>query len=1117
MISDRVTEVYFKTICSSETQTKLRDRIHWMCQQTVGSRVLDVGCSQGIASLLLAREGFQVVGCDTDAAALDYAKELQSKESVDVAKRIVFVQESVFSHTPVTGGYDTIIAGEILEHFANARLFGEKLHALLKPEGTLVLTIPFGLHPHDDHKQSLFFSDLLVFFGDRFAMTHLSVTDGYIRCVAKKNEQPMPPSPDLLLSLTEKHLFDWQTKYYALHAKHVELNANHIEMKTVLANLRGTAEQQVAELFRQEQMIASLEKEKSRWIDDRQDQKMEKDRLILEIERLVDEKRLLAEKIESLVADQAGRVEEKRFLTEKMETLADERRSLVDEKRLLAEKIERLVADQAGRVEEKRFLTEKIESLVADQAGRAEEKRFLTEKMEALATKHKRLLKEKQLAETETEKQLAQLAEKNQSLTAERTKLQSELDAQKEARQKGSSQNRLLDNEVQRALDTRKTQSLTIKRLTRDKESVEHRLADFQMKQRQSLASFQREKAEWKKEREILRKERLALTRELKQAHGKLCTVIRHRESLAQSFSFQIVSTAVRAVAKPGLKTLLLPFQLGKTIGKRLIFGKRHINVTVPPSPEILAVVADSMAAEKKNVILRVSAAEAKAVPGAEKFDNVSASQWKPAAPAIVPLPTRSGLTAEELPSEGLEKGFSISSLRKNDGTSPVLISILDEFTSECLKYDVTLISPGLERWKELMDYRKPDFFFMESCWRGNGNRWGNLTYKGANRPKLEEFLKLCKKRGIPTVMWNKEDPPHFDRFLQVAQQFDYVFTSDALCVPKYKQAGVNAVPMTFAAQPYHHNPLPAIFRLPKAVFAGTYYSYRPERCEDFCHVIDMVEAAGLDYDIFDRCANYDPIARVKFTFPDRYSSKIAGNLPPDEMWKVHKGYRFQINMNTVKHSPTMYARRVFESLASGTPVISNSSLGMTQMFGDIVLSHGDGADAAERLRHLISDEKAYDETVVRGVRAVMRDHTYNHRIKFIADVIGLPLIHEFNTVNLFVRTGSETETRDVLKRFKSQTCPSVRMLVFMEDFEGSETLLHEAPQSVLMTTSAQGDTKTALKRFFPGEEVIEATPRDLRNKEFAENVLYGLKNPQGDLATVNVDKNVQIFQRHAG
>ena len=36
-------------------------------------------------------------------------------------------------------------------------------------------------------------------------------------------------------------------------------------------------------------------------------------------------------------------------------------------------------------------------------------------------------------------------------------------------------------------------------------------------------------------------------------------------------------------------------------------------------------------------------------------------------------------------------------------------------------------------------------------------------------------------------MFWNKEDPPNFEHFVQTAKLFDFIFTTDESCVPRYQ------------------------------------------------------------------------------------------------------------------------------------------------------------------------------------------------------------------------------------------------------------------------------------------------------------------------------------------
>jgi len=83
-ISDRISERYKGETSSEKGQSMARQRINWMCRQVEGKNVIDIGCSQGIVSILLARQGFEVVGVDIDDKAIEYANADRANEPPEV-------------------------------------------------------------------------------------------------------------------------------------------------------------------------------------------------------------------------------------------------------------------------------------------------------------------------------------------------------------------------------------------------------------------------------------------------------------------------------------------------------------------------------------------------------------------------------------------------------------------------------------------------------------------------------------------------------------------------------------------------------------------------------------------------------------------------------------------------------------------------------------------------------------------------------------------------------------------------------------------------------------------------------------------------------------------------
>ena len=372
---------------------------------------------------------------------------------------------------------------------------------------------------------------------------------------------------------------------------------------------------------------------------------------------------------------------------------------------------------------------------------------------------------------------------------------------------------------------------------------------------------------------------------------------------------------------------------------------------------------------------------------------------------------------------------------------------VLDEFTTECLSYEVNLIKVTQEDWQSQMQNNAIDFLLVESCWRGNNGNWGTLTKGSSGGRKLSPLLQYCKKNNIPTVFWNKEDPPHYDKFGAIARLFDIAITTDINMVERYKaDFGIDVYPLSFAAQPKIHNPAFIIPKLGKAVFAGSYYGDKPKRCLDFNHVMSEVEKAGIAYDIFDRNHQRN---MEKFTFPERYQDNIVGNLPPEDIWKVHKGYKYQVNMNSVQDSSTMFARRVYESLASGTPIISNDSKGMRELFGDLVIMPNEHLSVSEQLIQLEASPSIYNKIARAGVRSVMREHTYGHRIQQICKLLNIEVEVTVPKASMAITVSSEADITHAKKIFSAQTAIAKQLFIELENFDTAYKYLNQSDNTV--------------------------------------------------------------------
>ncbi|MFZ5987277.1 MAG: class I SAM-dependent methyltransferase, partial [Bacillota bacterium] len=159
VISDKINEVYNDEF--GVMGRKQRDRVHWICSKVDGEEVIDVGCSQGITTVLLAREGLKVLGVDSDQSAIDYAKNFIQNESEYTQNNAEFTCDNFMIMDFGEKKFDTVIAAEILEHITMPSRFIKKFADIMKPDGNLIITVPFGINAFFDHKKTYYLTDII--------------------------------------------------------------------------------------------------------------------------------------------------------------------------------------------------------------------------------------------------------------------------------------------------------------------------------------------------------------------------------------------------------------------------------------------------------------------------------------------------------------------------------------------------------------------------------------------------------------------------------------------------------------------------------------------------------------------------------------------------------------------------------------------------------------------------------------------------------------------------------------------------------------------------------------------------------------------------------------------
>lgn len=439
---------------------------------------------------------------------------------------------------------------------------------------------------------------------------------------------------------------------------------------------------------------------------------------------------------------------------------------------------------------------------------------------------------------------------------------------------------------------------------------------------------------------------------------------------------------------------------------------------------------------------------------------------------------------------------------------------VLDEFSMQSFKHEWSLTPLTRSSWRNQLDGL--DFVFIESAWNGNNGDW-KFQLTGASGPKQEiiDLLAECRRRSIPTVFWNKEDPPHFDDFLPVAKRCDVVLTTDSRLLPDYRLAlGHNRVGvLPFAAQPAIHSPArPAKnFAVRDIAFAGMYFAHKfPERREQ----MDLLLGAAANVsgrmehglEIFSRFLGDDE----KYQFPGYLSKRVVGSLPYPNLLTAYKHYKVFLNVNSVVDSPSMCARRIFEITAAGTPVVTTPSAATRVFFPtDEVPQPESQEDAEYVLRAYVRSKELRDRTVHKAQRRIWKEHTYTHRAQTVMEHLGLTYNSPLKaSVSAIVSTNRPHHLDAIVDSHAKQIHPDRELVLVTHGFDVPREFHARARDAgiehlEILKVAAEEPLGTCLNRGISassGEFVAKMDDDDLYGANYLGDQLAALRYSKAEL-----------------
>jgi ubiquinone/menaquinone biosynthesis C-methylase UbiE len=203
---DRISDAYYGEL-GPDLARNTRKRVQWMIKNVQGNRILDIGCSQGLVSILLAREGKTVKGIDIAKESIDFANKSLSQEQSQTKALVEFINGNFLYEELPENYFDTIIISEVLEHFFTSKDLLTKANILLNEEGRIIVTVPFGINDFPDHKRTLYLMEIYQEMTPYFEVEQVEFMGKWIGFIGRKAQKISSKATEELFLKTEKAFY----------------------------------------------------------------------------------------------------------------------------------------------------------------------------------------------------------------------------------------------------------------------------------------------------------------------------------------------------------------------------------------------------------------------------------------------------------------------------------------------------------------------------------------------------------------------------------------------------------------------------------------------------------------------------------------------------------------------------------------------------------------------------------------------------------------------------------------------------------------------------------------------------------------------------------------------
>lgn len=267
-----------------------------------------------------------------------------------------------------------------------------------------------------------------------------------------------------------------------------------------------------------------------------------------------------------------------------------------------------------------------------------------------------------------------------------------------------------------------------------------------------------------------------------------------------------------------------------------------------------------------------------------------------------------------------------------------------------------------------------PDYVCSQGGWGGLG----------------KIIFPVLRRKGIPHIFWASEDPLFFDTLsLPMAKNSQYVFTTAAECIDKYRSYGITAHLMLFACTPsFHHRVEPDPRFNHDCIFVGNNYSQFSARLNGMEIILKPLIEKGFDLRVYGLDWWLDRKSRF-FIEPNIY----GGGLSYEDMRKAYSSAKIVLGLHSVDTSPTMMSMRTFDVLGCGAFYLTQWTPAIENLFANhehLVWSKSP-QETVDLVNYYLARPEERQRIARNGQARVYADHTYHHRAEVFLNSLKSP------------------------------------------------------------------------------------------------------------------------------